>query len=62
MGRSTATTMRHIGVGNQWQLFPNIFGNETDVLESHISEAPEGALREFLTFVRGKIGVLQGSS
>jgi hypothetical protein len=31
-------------------------GSETNVAESHLSEAPEEALREFLTFVRSRIG------
>lgn len=37
--------------------FPRHFhnGTETDVMESHISEIPEDALREFLAFVRDKM-------
>jgi hypothetical protein len=31
-------------------------GSEFDVSESHISELPEEALREFLAFVRDKMG------
>lgn len=45
----------------RWQsvaTFPRHFhdGSEFDVSESHISELPEEALREFLAFVRGKMG------
>jgi len=47
----------------RWQsaaTFPKHFhnGSETNVSESHISEVPEEALREFLTFVRDRIGKL----
>jgi hypothetical protein len=37
--------------------FPKHFhdGNEGNVVESHISDAPEDAMREFLTFVRHKL-------
>ena len=49
-----------------WELvatFPRHFhnGSETDVSESHINEIPEEALREFLTFVRSKMGIQSGS-
>jgi hypothetical protein len=45
----------------RWQsvaTFPRHFhdGSETDVSESHISEVPEEALREFLLFVRNRMG------
>jgi hypothetical protein len=45
----------------RWQsvaTFPRHFhdGSETDVAESHISEVPEEALREFLMFVRNRMG------
>ena len=38
--------------------FPRHFhdASETNVTESHISEVPEEALREFLTFARGRMG------
>jgi hypothetical protein len=36
-------------------------GSETNVAESHLSEAPEEALREFLTFVRSRIGRPSGA-
>lgn len=47
----------------RWQsvtTFPRHFhnGGETDVEESHISEVPEAALREFLAFARDKLGTL----
>lgn len=50
----------------RWQsvaTFPRHFhnGSETDISESHIREAPEEALREFLAFVRDRIGALPGS-
>lgn len=37
--------------------FPSHFhdGSEDNVVESHISNAPEGAVREVLTFVRNKL-------
>ncbi len=37
--------------------FPKHFheGNESTVVESHISDDPEGAIREFLTFARHKL-------
>lgn len=46
---------------NRWQTvatFPKHFhdGSEMQVTESHISAVPEDALREFLTFVRQKLG------
>lgn len=49
----------------RWQsvaTFPKHFhnGRETDVLESRISKVPEEALREFLTFVRDRIGKQPG--
>jgi hypothetical protein len=39
--------------------FPRHFhdGRETNVSESYLSEVPEQALREFLAFVRTRIGV-----
>ena len=45
---------------NRWQsvmTFPRHFhnGSESNVIESHISEAPTDALREFLTFVRDRV-------
>ena len=47
----------------RWQFvdtFPKHFhdGTEAEVSASHISQVPEEALREFLTFVREKIGHL----
>ena len=50
----------------RWQAvttFPRHFhnGSETDVSESHISEIPEEALREFLTFVQGKMRTSEDS-
>ena len=48
----------------RWQsvaTFPKHFhdGSETNVSESHISQVPEEAMREFLTFVRDRMeGVL----
>jgi hypothetical protein len=30
-------------------------GTEENVIESHISDSPEEAIREFLDFIRGKI-------
>ena len=50
----------------RWQsvaTFPRHFhdGSEFDVSESLISEIPEEALRQFLTFVRGRIGNLSDS-
>jgi hypothetical protein len=37
--------------------FPKHFhdGSESNVVESHISDAPEDAMREFLTFMRHKL-------
>jgi len=37
--------------------FPRHFheGSETRVVESHLSQVPEEALREFLTFVRDRL-------
>ena len=44
--------------------FPKHFHNasETNVVESHLSEIPEKALREFPTFVQGKMGTSSGGS
>ena len=44
--------------------FPKHFhdGSETNVSESHLSEVPEEALREFLAFVRASIGASSCSS
>jgi hypothetical protein len=44
--------------------FPRHFhdGSETNVSESHISEVPEDALREFLAFVRSSTGASSCSS
>ncbi|MFH1906320.1 MAG: DUF6516 family protein [Chloroflexota bacterium] len=55
------TIYRHDNVPHQrWQsikTFPRHFhdGSETNVVESHISSNHQEAIREFLTFVRGKI-------
>ena len=51
----------------RWQsvtTFPKHFHNasETHVLESHLSDVPEDALREFLTFVRARISTPPESS
>ena len=51
----------------RWQAlasFPRHFhdGSETRVAESDISQRPEDALREFLTFVRGKLRTPTGPS
>jgi len=54
------TICRHDNAPHKrWQsvaTFPRHFHNasETNVVESHLSEVPEEALREFLTFVRGR--------
>jgi hypothetical protein len=44
--------------------FPRHFhdGSETNVSESHLSEVPEEALREFLVFVRASSGTSSSSS
>ena len=44
--------------------FPKHFhdGSEMNVSESHLSEVPEEALREFLAFVRASIGASSNSS
>jgi hypothetical protein len=44
--------------------FPKHFhdGSETNVSESHLSEAPEVALREFLAFVRASTGASSSGS
>jgi Family of unknown function (DUF6516) len=44
--------------------FPRHFhdGSETNVSESHLSEVPEEALREFLAFVRASSGTSSSSS
>ena len=44
--------------------FPKHFhdGSETNVSESHISEVPDEALREFLAFVRASINASSSSS
>ena len=44
---------------NRWQAvptFPKHFhdGSEANVIESHLSDAPEEALREFLTFIQNR--------
>ncbi len=55
------TIYRHDNAPHKrWQsvsTFPHHFhdGNENDVTESHLSENPEEALREFLTFVRKRL-------
>lgn len=46
---------------NRWQVvstFPNHFhdGSEANVVESHLDQNPERALREFLTFARNRLG------
>jgi hypothetical protein len=56
------TVHRHDNAPHKrWQgvnTFPHHFhdGSETRVVESHLSANPEEALREFLQFIRGKIG------
>ena len=45
---------------NRWRYvatFPKHFhdGSESNVVESHISDDPKEAIREFLTFVRHKL-------
>jgi len=42
--------------------FPHHFhdGSEGNVVESHLGESPEGALREFLAFVRERLGIVSG--
>ena len=58
MGRST----RHDNSPHKrWEsvaTFPKHFhdGSEMNVSESHLSEVPEEALREFLAFVRANVG------
>jgi Family of unknown function (DUF6516) len=44
--------------------FPRHFhdGSETNVSESHLSEVPEQALREFFAFVRASIGASSSGS
>jgi hypothetical protein len=44
--------------------FPRHFhdGSETNVSESHLSEVPEQALREFLAFARASIGASSSGS
>lgn len=55
------TIYRHDNAPHQrWQsvaTFPRHFhnGTETDVTESHVSENPIVALREFLTFIRARL-------
>ena len=62
------TIYRHDNAPHKrWQsvtTFPKHFHNasETNVVESHLSEVPEDALREFLTFVRDRMGASSGSS
>ncbi|GFP23416.1 hypothetical protein HKBW3S09_00883 [Candidatus Hakubella thermalkaliphila] len=51
----------------RWQsvaTFPKHFhiASETNVVESHRSEVPEEALREFLTFVRDRMSAPSGSA
>ncbi len=50
----------------RWQFvatFPHHFhnGSEGEVVESHLSHDPADALRQFLTFVRDRMGALSGS-
>jgi len=62
------TIYRHDNAPHKrWQsvaTFPRHFhhASETNVLESYLSEVPEEALREFLTFVRDRMGTSSGSS
>ena len=62
------TIYRHDNAPHRrWQsvaTFPKHFHNasETNVVESHLSEVPEEALREFLSFVRDRMGTSSGSS
>jgi len=44
--------------------FPRHFhdGSETNVVESHLSQVPQEALREFLAFVRDRINIPSRSS
>lgn len=51
----------------RWQsvaTFPRHFhgGSETNVVESYLSESPEEAMREFLTFVRERIRIVSGNA
>lgn len=57
------TIYRHDNAPHKrWQsvaTFPKHFHNtgETNVVESHLSEVPEEALRQFLSFVRDRMGI-----
>ena len=63
-----ATIYRHDNAPHKlWQsvaTFPHHFRNarEPNVVESHLSEVPEEALREFLTFVRDRMHTQSRSS
>ena len=62
------TIYRHDNAPHKrWQsvaTFPKHFhnANETNVVESYLSEVPEEALREFLSFVRDRMGIPSRSS
>ena len=62
------TIYRHDNAPHKrWQsveTFPRHFhhASETNVLESYLSEVPEDALREFLTFVRDRMATSSGNS
>ncbi len=62
------TIYRHDNAPHKrWQsvvTFPKHFHNasETNVVESYLSEDPEKALREFLTFVRNKLTTTSGNA
>lgn len=62
------TIYRHDNAPHKrWQsvaTFPKHFHNasENNVVESYLSEVPEEALREFLTFVRDRMATSSGSS
>jgi hypothetical protein len=62
------TIYRHDNAPHKrWQsvaTFPKHFhnANETNVVESYLSEVPEKALREFLSFVRDRMGAPSRSS
>lgn len=63
-----STIYRHDNAPHKrWQsvaTFPKHFhkASEMHVVESYLSEVPEEALREFLAFVRDRMGTLSGSS
>lgn len=46
----------------EWFEAGNRYASETHVVESHLSDVPEDALRECLTFVRARIGTPPESS